>query len=439
MIVLKYNQLKNIYIQTKHNMKNLNEELNRMLYLTQHKRGQVISEQSVGLEIPDANKKPRGVTSLQTLEYGSSFLAKNVKFENKLYYLGFHKEIGKNLPKLTPGTLEKIIPGKPQIIIPDLNFAGSDLPYPNNFINPQFDLYPDSETKIDKYVSTISEFIKEDGGLESNNTIKIFESNKDKNGKTIFIKGTADYFKPNFNVPNEMKNKGANKIDHDYGGKKDPAEMNLYLAEQRAIKFGNILAEKLSKKTGIPKDIFLNYMDFSGYSYYGTGNQGVKSIDVKIKYQTTTKTDNTPNKTTPGTEGKVVPPIEKEVEVDLSPYGGEIIKGLTVTNKDGYQFIGIPFNIANDLLDKKIIHDYDPNNSFDGISKPKFKIKNSGEISLGEVNFGKLVPASEVTNNSDFMYLSNPGIYTFTGEVINGTDGESYVTITNLYLGLSRG
>ena len=123
--------------------------------------------------------------------------------------------------------------------------------------------------------------------------------------------------------------------------------------------------------------------------------------------------------------------------MDLSPYGGEIIKGLTVTNKDGYQFIGIPFNIAKDLRDKRIIHEYDPNNSFDGISKPNFKIKNSGEISLGEVNFGKLVPASEVTNNSDFMYLSNPGIYTFTGEVIKGTDGIDYVTITKLYLGLS--
>jgi hypothetical protein len=417
-------------------MKNLNEELNRMLYLAQHKRGQVISEQSEGLQIPDANKKSRGVTSLQTLEYGVSFLAKNVKFENKLYYLGFHKEIGKNLPKLTPGTLEKIIPGEPKIIMPDLNFAGSDLPYPNNFINPQFDLYSGSETKIDKYVSTISVLIKENGGLEPNNTIKIFESNKDKNGKTIFIKGTADYFKPTNNVPSEMLKKGVTKIDHDYGGKKDFAEMNLYLAEQRAIKFGNILAEKLSKKTGIPKDIFLNYMDFSGYSYYGTGTQGVKSIDVKIKYQTTTKTNNTPNKTTPGTEGKVVPPIEKEVEVDLSPYGGEIIKGLTVTNKDGYQFIGIPDDIANDLVAKRIIHDYYPTRSFDNISNPKFKINRRGEISLGGVNFGKLEPASKVTNNSDFMYLSNPGIYTITGEVIKGTDGIAYLTITKLYLGL---
>lgn len=420
-------------------MKNLNEELNRMLYLTQHKRGQVISEQSAGLEIPDAKKKSRGVTSLQTLEHGVSFLAKNVKFENKLYYLGFHKEIGKNLPKLTPGTPEKIIPGKPDIIIPDLNFVGADLPYPNNFINPQFDLYSGSETKIDKYVSNISDLIKENGGLESNNTIKIFESNKDKNGKTIFIKGTADYFKPNNNVPPEMLKKGVTKIDHDYGGKKDFAEMNLYLAEQRAIKFGNILAEKLSKKTGIPKNIFLNYMDFSGYSYYGTGTQGVKSIDVKIKYQTTTKTNNTPNKTTPGTEGKVVPPIEKEVEVDLSPYGGEIIKGLTVTNKDGYQFIGIPDEIAQDLVGKRIIHDYYPTVSFDDIRNPKFKIKRSGEISLGEVNFGKLELASQVTNNSDFIYLSYPGIYTITGEIIKGTDGISYLTITKLYLGLSRG
>ena len=432
-------------------MKNLNEELNRMLYLTQHKRGQVISEQkwedtsvngfkNGGMPdevMPfDAKQNSKGRVNLLGLA-----LARNVNFDGGLYKLNFTRVIGKNLPKKSPGKLPETKPPENEDVFPELKFIGDELPYPDNFISPQFDLYSGSENKINEYVTNISDLIKENGGLNDNNTIKIFELIKDKNGKTIFIKGTADSFKPNFNVPNEMKNKGANKIDHDYGGKKDPAEMNLYLAEQRAIKFGEILAEKFSKKTGIPKNIFLMYMDFSGYSYYGTGTKGVKSIEAKINYKIPAgKPIETPGKTTPGTEGKVVPAIQDNVKVDLTPYGGGVINGNTIIDeKEGYQYIVIPTKICHELMDKKIIIEYTPNSTFNGNQTPKFKINNDGLISLDGISFGKLVFADKIENysslenkNESFMYISDPGVYFNVMDLENG-----YSKIAKLRLGLS--
>lgn len=423
-----------------------------MLYLTQHKRGQVISEQVWkdtyinGIKnggtpddmMPfDADENSKGRVHL-----GGMALSKNVKFNGELYKLSFSEVIGKRLPKKSPGKLPQIKLPENEIVLPELKFVGDELPYPDNFISPQFDLYSGSENKINEYVTNISDIIKKNGGLNDNNTIKIFESIKDKNGKTIFINGTADSFKPNFNVPNEMKNKGVNKIDHDYGGKKDPAEMNLYLAEQRAIKFGEVLAEKFSKETGISKNIFLMYMDFSGYSYYGTGTKGVKSIEAKINYKIPAgEPKEIPGKTTPGTEGKVVPAIQDNVKVDLTPYGGGDIDGITmIDEKAGFQYIAIPTKICKELMDKKIIVEYTPNLTFNNNQNPKFEIKTDGSILLDKISFGKLVFADTIENylslnnknESSFIYISDPGVYFNVMDLENG-----YSKIAKLRLGLS--
>ena len=431
-------------------MKNINEELNRMLYLTQHKRGQVISEQTYrnktghldpskrnydNIGVFDAKGGRKGTVTMLGKGAGKEELAKNVGFKGEEFYLYFHTELIKNLGEVTPGDSGNETP--PEVIptVPQLKFVGDELPYPDNFINPQFDLYPGSENKINDYVTTISVIIKEYGGLNDNNTIKIFESIKDKNGKTIFIKGTADSFKPNFNVPNEMKNKGANKIDHDYGGKKDPAEMNLYLAEQRAIKFGEILAEKFSKETGIPKNIFLMYMDFSGYSYYGTGTKGVKSIEVKINYKIPAgKPIKKPGETTPGTEGKVVPPTENTFDMDLN---GEMVKVVTITDADGFTSNAIPYKTGVELYNNKKIQFYDTNHTFNDKQNVDFKISRyNGEISLGGVNFGKLVtPDKAYKNMGGVSYVSDPGVYSLTNMTFKN---RTLIGICKLFLVLNK-
>ena len=417
-------------------MQNINEELNRMLYLTQHKRGLVISEQNrreLGdTNIPDAKGNSKGTTTLMSTE-SPSFLTKNVSFNGEIYNLSFYRELGKNLGKVTPGTPEIKIPSGETPTMPELILLGSELPYPDNFINPQFDLYPGTESKVDEYVKIISDLIKNTGGLDSNNEIKLLESNKDKDGKSIFIKGNADYFKPTTQVPNEMRKKGITKIDHDYGGETDPSKMNLYLANQRAIKFGDVLSQKLSKKTGIPASVFLGYMSFLGYSYYGSGNKGVKSIEVKINGSSESNPSIIPGKIIPGTNGKYEPPTEEVVEVDLTPYGGSLVKGTTLFDNNGNQFIGLPIEIVKELSKNKILIQYEPNIQFNGQSNPEFKIKND-KISLGGVNFGKLVPSETIITDPFGEYASNPGIYVISNYM---SKDRKYVGIHKLYLVLT--
>lgn len=417
-------------------MQNINEELQRMLNLTKYKRGVVVSEQTYGqinakdrdgeITVPDANGKSRGVTSLS-----STSLSKNVGFNGEKYDLKFYRGVGKNVGKVTPPTPPTEIPGIEIPTIPTVVFVGNDLPYPDNFITPQFDLYPNANDKIDNFVNIISEYIKKAGG-SSGDKIKFFDLLNNKLGKPILIKGTADANPPTWDVPSEMRKKGYSKIDHDYGGNKDLSKMNLYLAEQRAIKFGDELANRLSEKTGISATLFKQYMDFSGYSFYGTGKLGKKSIEVSIEGNIPGGKIKTGSTIIPGKEGEYVPPTSKEITIDFKSYGGEVVKGKTIFDDKGHEFNALPVNTVKELMSKGIIVGYEPNKQFNNNPSPEFKIKGDN-IYLDNINFGELVPSSEVLTDPFGVYASNPGVYSVMNRVQDG-----YVAVYPLYLVLTK-
>ena len=177
------------------------------------------------------------------------------------------------------------------------------------------------------------------------------------------------------------------------------------------------------------------YMDFSGYSYYGTGTKGVKSIEVKINYKIPAgKPIKKPGETTPGTEGKVVPPTENTFDMDLN---GEMVKVVTITDADGFTSNAIPYKTGVELYNNKKIQFYDTNHTFNDKQNVDFKISRyNGEISLGGVNFGKLVtPDKAYKNMGGVSYVSDPGVYSLTNMTFKN---RTLIGICKLFLVLNK-
>lgn len=432
-------------------MKNLlSEEIERMLYLTGHKRGVVISEQNPGelkgsrkkkgllkrifnkeedYSAPNARGKDHGDAKINTTDI---YIAKNIGYNGEKFYLGFLRQASKNLGYSLPGKPPK----DPTIIppIPGLYQSEQKLPYPDNFINPQWSLFPQSKTEFDNWVNTVADLIKKTGGLEDGK-IKLLEGRNDKN-KPIKINGTANSVPPTTDVPKEMLDLGITTIDHDYGGAKDKAKMNSYLADQRARMYGSQLAQSLSTKTGIPAEKFEQYMDYTSYSYYGSGTRGTKSISVSVDGFLPGKELYIPGE--PGEEGKFIPPQEKNVQLDFTPWGGSIVNGKTLFDEKGNSFLALPKETYDDLKSKKVVLDYEGKGTFNGKTDVSFKIKDD-KIYLDDLYFGELVDTNDTKTIGALdpfaRYVSSPGFYTGVPSVdIEG----GYVIIYPIYLTLNK-
>ena len=204
-------------------MKNINEELNRMLYLTQHKRGQVISEQNNRelkedknrSNVPDWNGRTSGELNFN-IETGHMFnvLAKNIfyrKTDNNakgLFAANIKSSLAKELPIHKLENLpDKDRPEKPGGKI-KFEFKGSTFPYPDNIVTPMFtmSIYKDAKDLFNFAVEQIVKDIKNFGP----DVIK-----------QINIKGSADSAKPSFALdPLYFYYTNNKEIDHDYGGEK---------------------------------------------------------------------------------------------------------------------------------------------------------------------------------------------------------------------------
>ena len=190
------------------------------------------------------NWKPEGNKGFRLAGPSDGFLAEEIGFyrDNR----GVGKTLGlrgagygaKEVPTQEPGTK----PTPPTttsriqfVTVPGVEVMGSSMPYPDNFVKPYFDIFPDAKITFDKIVRQFKEYI-EAGGLSNLNNIE--------------IQGTADSAVPNDKVPKIMRNAGYNKIDHDYGGKTTDEEKNVYLAYKRAEYYAESLINEVKEETG---------------------------------------------------------------------------------------------------------------------------------------------------------------------------------------------
>jgi len=200
--------------------------------------------------------------------------------------------------------------------------------------------------------------------------------------------------------------------------------------------YGNQLAQSLSTKTGIPAEKFEQYMDYTSYSYYGTGTRGTKSISVSVDSFLPGKELYIPGEE--GEEGKFIPPQEKDVQIDFTPWGGTVVNGKTLFDEKGNSFLALPKETYDDLKSKKIVLDYEGKGTFNNKTEVKFKIEDD-KIYLDELYFGELVDTNFTKTIGALdpfaRYVSSPGFYTGVPDV--DVEG-GYIIIYPIYLTLSK-
>jgi hypothetical protein len=254
------------------------------------------------------NGKKKGLIDL-TNPYG--VYAVNVGYEGQKYTLTSASEAIR-----TTSSGEKISTQTPpdEMKIPtfsELRFVGNSFPYPDNMVQPKFGDFPEAKKVYDTFIQNITDFLKVAPLTKMT---------------TFTIQGTADSARPTFDIP-----KGYSKLDHPgdlYDGKKDPNDMNQYLADTRARELGKIIIKDVLDVTGV--DISKNILYDKGISYYGQpGKRGYafKNVtvtpsknEVTINKPTTISKDDT---TTQTSSSSVQIPKVVNTFFDLSPWGGE--------------------------------------------------------------------------------------------------------------------
>jgi len=141
--------------------------------------------------------------------------------------------------------------GEPREYISDVAIGKDFKTFPDNIITPR--LVGLAKREFDNIVDEFVNYIN---------------SKPDKEGRTAFskltnitIQGQADSANPTWDKPS-----GYSSLDHTYGGKKQKFphsdaeldEMNLFLAENRAKKYAELLIEAIKEKTG--KEIKINFL-----------------------------------------------------------------------------------------------------------------------------------------------------------------------------------
>ena len=323
-------------------MENLiKEELNKMKYLFRYQRGVVISEQDdddpfAANELArfDWRGKKKGLANLLNPQGMYAF---NVGYEGGKYTLT-SASAAIRMTKSGEETLTQTPPTKKkEPTLSNLNLQGSAFPYPDNMVQPKFESFPEAKKVYDSFIQSIVDFLK------VSDTSKI---------GTFTIRGTADSARPTMDIP-----KGYAKLDHPgtlYDGKKDPNEMNQYLADTRGRELGRIIVKDVLDRTGV--DISKNITYEKGINYYGQqGKRGFEFKNVTVTPSQTSVTIDGPDKVIPGKEAtqtstsSVQEPKSVETFFDLSPWGGG--KQIPMTRlKNGDYAISSKYILDNKLF-----------------------------------------------------------------------------------------
>ena len=225
-------------------------------------------------------------------------------------------------------------PGSKDVVIPNYDIKGSNLPYADNMVKPYFDKYLDAKKTFGMMVRDFSEYINKGGG---------------KNLTNVTIKGSADSGTPTLIPPN-----GFTELDHPstkpYNGKTDPEEMNQYLADTRANQYGEALIEAIKKKTD---GFVLKITVLKGDNFYGEGDSKRGEEFRKITLTPNAEPHETPLKTKVGgtsTPGKLVRNGAIEATIDVYSEGKLIPTiGYKVMVSNGYTYVGFTSDVIKSM------------------------------------------------------------------------------------------
>jgi hypothetical protein len=184
-------------------------------------------------------------------------------------------------PQLTPPT-----------ITPSVDFKGTDFPYPDNIITPNWTIAQGAKTLFDGFIINLVDYFKLDPTQAKNNF------------KSIAIEGAADVANATLDVP-----AGYTKLDHNYGGAKPS---NEFLAENRALKMKDAIVKALTANGGLTPEL-VTFISGKITTTFKTGlprgGRYVKITTAATPYDVKTAGTAIPATTTPGTEtpGQVGP------------------------------------------------------------------------------------------------------------------------------------
>jgi hypothetical protein len=414
-------------------MQNINEELKRMLYLTQHMRGVVISEQNNPGQLSGVQNRPKSdskntkapdwkgmssgtidVTRFSIDAVGIPVNATNVNYNGENYNLSISKNIGKNLPytitKSTPPTNEPDTRKK-------FEFADKSYPYDDNMITPQITKNANAESLFYYIRDIIVKNIKK-GGLESM--------------KSIIIQGFADSARPGTRGPkgtrqeveDDHKKAGCSKI---YCGEKDDAKRNLWLAENRAKRMGAFLTNMVKQETNTDISSLIKYLEpvssFDPSISFEEGKRaGKRSVSVEIN-----KSDDivTPGVSTPGKVETInVVPTPKKGTIQ---YGNVVLNLLELIDSSGYSKITVEkTDDAAKLIGNKI-PDLSESGKLNGKTSVSCEIKNN-QVFVDNISWGEFTE-DRGGAYAKIRYVSVPGVLCLVGDYDNKLELSVYSVI----------
>ena len=194
-------------------------------------------------------------------------------------------------PKTTPPvvTTPQVTP---PTITPSVDFKGTDFPYPDNIITPNWTVAQTAKTLFDGFITNLVDYFKLDLAKAK------------ANFKSIAIEGAADVAPATNAVP-----AGYTKLDHNYGG---ATPNNKFLAENRALKMKEEIIKALTANGGLTADV-VTFISGKITTTFKTdlprGDRYVKITTDATAYDVETPGTVTPGTITPGTEtpGQVGP------------------------------------------------------------------------------------------------------------------------------------
>ena len=206
--------------------------------------------------------------------------------------LGSAASKGLSWSNVTPPDSTPPVNKKPQFIpptiTPSLDFEGTNFPYPDNIITPNWTGAKEAKANFDVFIVGVVGYFKLDPVQAKNNF------------KSIAIEGAADIANATLDIPT-----GYTKLDHNYGGAKPN---NEFLAENRAIKMKEEINKALTGKLTPELVTFITGKITTTFKTgLPRGKRYVKITTVSTSYNVTTPGATTPGTNTPGTDipGKV--------------------------------------------------------------------------------------------------------------------------------------
>ena len=412
-------------------MKNINEELNRMLYLTQHKRGQVISEQNNG-ELKGVNGRPKSNVNNTTgapnwngassgmLDVGGFSKDKNGIVTNATnvgyktgpagqdkYNLAISRHVGKDLPY----TITKEIPSSGTSDTVSFKFVDDTYPYADNMITPK--VYSNNNPEVQRFFDYVVSTI-------SSNLI----SNGLKSMKSINIQGFADSARPGNRGPNgtneEVKKDhlkaGCSEI---YCGEKDDAKRNLWLADNRAKRMGALLIKIVKQNSGIDITSLIKYLEpVSSFDPTIDSKEvnrvGEKSVSINI-----IKSDDINDSTSSPIKYETITRVPTP-KIGTVTYGDVTFNLTNTINDDNYSIIVVEkTEEIKKLIGNKIPDRSSPGDKLNGKGVVTCQIKNK-EVIVDNLSWGNLEETrSDLGAYAKIIYNTYPDILCLTKEYSN--------------------